>query len=144
MQLAISDRKKNDVYCNQQLGHGYSGTTRFARSGAIRMFAIAPELNSRLSASTPSEKMTPPPGIWDSRASGAIGLMVPATIFPCEWRLINGSRTTNKSFSSSHAMLIGFTALPPRNDSMPAVSLKMEDSHPVLPAPVETIIPLDE
>jgi hypothetical protein len=41
-------------------------------------------------------------------------------------------------------MLNGFTGAPPRNESMPEVSLNIEDSHPVLPAPVETIIPLEE
>ena len=108
------------------------------------MLAIAPELKSRWSDSTPSEKITPPAGIWDSSASGALGSTAPATIDACECRLTKGSRTTKKRRSSSHSILTGLGGVPPRNARIPDVWLKMDESQPVLPAPVDTMIPLDE
>src|SRR5689334_3418425 len=63
MQLAIEDRKEDDIHSYQRLHHSAQATTRLAFSGAIRILAIAPELKSRWSASMPSEKITPPVGI---------------------------------------------------------------------------------
>lgn len=106
--------------------------------------AIAPELKSRLSLSTPSEKITPADGICDSIVSGAPGFRRPATIPAADCLLMNGSRTTNSSAFSSHFIWIGFTGFPLRKETIPMASLKIEDSHPELPAPVETIMPHDD
>src|SRR5262249_49476308 len=70
MELLIADCEQHHVDSYKKLRH-FQVTTKLAFSGATRMLAIAPELKSRRSTSIPSEKITPPVGIWDSSASGA-------------------------------------------------------------------------
>src|SRR5262249_31284486 len=45
--------------------------TRRVRRSEARTVATAPELNARASASTPSEKMTPPSGMCDSKRNSS-------------------------------------------------------------------------
>lgn len=58
--------------CERRFSFRRSDFLHGARAGARPMVAIAPELKSRWSASTPSEKMTPAVGICDVVDSGAV------------------------------------------------------------------------
>ena len=53
----------------------------------------------------PSLKITPPEGISDSSSNLSPGAIRPAIICACEWRLINGSRTTKNKWGSCRLML---------------------------------------
>jgi len=90
----------------------------------------------------PSLKMTPPEGISDSISSTWFGNTGPVTSVPCECLLTNGSRTTKRSSGASHAMRTGFSAWPPKLCDIALAKLHTDESQPVEPAPVETMMPL--
>jgi drug/metabolite transporter (DMT)-like permease len=69
------------------------GTSRLSLRSARPMRAIALELNSRQSASIPSEKMTPFCGMYETSSSSRPGWMMPKTRRAAETLLTNGSRT---------------------------------------------------
>ena len=109
--------------------------------------ATRPEVNSIASASTPSEKITPPSGMWDSMRRESPGPNLPAARSTPDERLRNGSRTTNTRRGSPRGIVTGGSAgaLPPSSRRFTASAmLRVELSQPVEPAPVETITPLDD
>src|SRR5262249_28457166 len=101
-------------------------------------------LNAKKSRSIPSEKTTPPSGMADCTISSCGGSSVPATKLIRECLLLKGSRTTHMSLRSSHFMLKPGSGFAPKKLTTPHAMLNTEESQPVEPAPVETMIPLDD
>src|SRR6202030_1021225 len=122
----------------------FQGTTKLDCCCAIWMRTIAPLLNARKSRSIPSEKMTPPSGMADCTTSSWDGSRTPATKLICECLLLKGSRTTQMSLRSSHFIVKPGGAFDPKKLATPDAMLNTEESQPVEPAPVETMIPLDD
>lgn len=96
------------------------------------------------SASMPSLKMVPPLGMRDSISRVLLFSSSPATNPICECLLANGSLTTKTRVRESQGITIGWQASPPENEDSPDAILNREESHPVDPAPVDTIIPLED
>src|SRR5262249_27753236 len=129
---------------------GYAATSRAFRSAA-RTVATDPALNARASASTPSEKMTPPSGMCDSMRNSSPFSSSPAASRTPDERLRNGSRTTKARRGASHASRSRGSrgAPPPRRrprpaPARPAALFGTALTQPVEPAPVVTSTPLDD
>src|SRR5580704_15921278 len=120
------------------------GTTIRARCAETVMRAMLPPLNSRKSDSTPSEKMTPPEDICDSTTSSSPSFKIPKTNSARDVLLTNGSRTAQASWRSSQVIWGAAWGFSPNARAMPPAMLKTLDSQPVDPAPVATIMPLDD
>src|SRR5262249_50778503 len=88
--------------------------------------------------------MTPPSGMADCTTISCDGSRVPATRLIRECLLLKGSRTTHTSLRSSQFMLKPGSGFAPKKLATPDAMLKTEESQPVEPAPVDTMIPLDD
>src|SRR6185437_4289855 len=66
------------------------------------------------------------------------------TRLACDDLLANGSRTAHASWRSSQASSGRGEGGPPNERAMPEAMLKTLDSQPVEPAPVATMMPLDD
>src|SRR5579871_470725 len=128
MPLTWIDDKVRDRAANH-------GTTRRAFRAAMAMVAIVPALNSRASASMPSEKMTPFSGVIDSITMTAPTSRAPKTRPAWLVRLTNGSRTAHSNCGESQFSFGGSMAFMSRPIAIPEAMLNTDDIQPVDPAP---------